>query len=205
MIKLIAMQSCFFGYLSWTGGIPGASVHALTPSVPSNRRQFLVTTVASSMAAFPNLAVAGSNAQSSIRYGDESIMQPKAHGTSENAVQDNLLYGADVKLADRICNYNRHFAERAGYFINTEWPDQVLAAKEPITYYDSVTGLPLFRAPIGRSKEDFLRESEVHGWPSFRDEEVVWENVRVLQNSGETVSATGSKSHPLFQTPRYST
>ena len=31
----------------------------------------------------------------------------------------------------------------------------------------------------------------VHGWPSFRDQEVVWENVRAL-NDGETVSLTGT-------------
>ena len=30
------------------------------------------------------------------------------------------------------------------------------------------------------------------GWPSFRDNEVVWDNVRVLKNSGETVSADGT-------------
>jgi hypothetical protein len=45
-------------------------------------------------------------------------------------------------------------------------------------------------APLGRSADDFLRESEVHGWPSFRDNEVVWENVRVLKNSGETVAVS---------------
>merc|ERR1712039_972484 len=39
---------------------------------------------------------------------------------------------------------------------------------------------------------EFLAESEKHGWPSFRDAEVVWENVRVLKSSGEVVSATGS-------------
>eukprot|EP00966_Prymnesium_polylepis_P099666 2308100-Prymnesium_polylepis.1 len=38
----------------------------------------------------------------------------------------------------------------------------------------------------------FLAESDTHGWPSFRDAEVVWENVRVLKASGEAVSATGS-------------
>jgi len=59
------------------------------------------------------------------------------------------------------------------------------------TYFDSVTGKPLFVAPRGRSFEDFLRESEVHGWPSFRDEEVVWDNVRVLRD-GETVSVDGT-------------
>ena len=37
----------------------------------------------------------------------------------------------------------------------------------------------------------FLVESENHGWPSFRDEEVIWENVRCLKN-GETVSIDGS-------------
>ena len=34
-----------------------------------------------------------------------------------------------------------------------------------------VTGKPLFVAPIGRSMDDFLRESDAHGWPSFRDQE----------------------------------
>jgi peptide methionine sulfoxide reductase MsrB len=79
-----------------------------------------------------------------------------------------------------------------GYFTSTSFEDEVLQAKGPITFYDSVTGKPLFVAPINRSAEDFIRESEVHGWPSFRDEEVVWENVRVLKGSGETVSVDGT-------------
>ena len=37
-----------------------------------------------------------------------------------------------------------------------------------------------------------MSESKSHGWPSFRDDEVHWENVRVLQGSGETVSITGT-------------
>jgi hypothetical protein len=40
------------------------------------------------------------------------------------------------------------------------------------TYYDSVTGKALFIAPRGRSFEEWQKESSVHGWPSFRDEEV---------------------------------
>jgi len=39
--------------------------------------------------------------------------------------------------------------------------------------------------------ENFLMESQSHGWPSFRDDEVVWENVRILPN-GETVSVDGT-------------
>ena len=60
-----------------------------------------------------------------------------------------------------------------------------------VTYYDSVTGKPLFIAPRGRTMSEFLIESRNHGWPSFRDEEVVWDNVRVLRD-GETVSITGT-------------
>ncbi len=60
-----------------------------------------------------------------------------------------------------------------------------------MTFYDSNTGKPLFVAPKGRSFEDFVKESTLHGWPSFRDDEVVWENVRCLSD-GETVSVDGT-------------
>ena len=65
------------------------------------------------------------------------------------------------------------------------------AGEEPITFYDSNTGKPLFIAPKGRTMSDFLSESRNHGWPSFRDEEVVWENVRCL-GDGEAVSVDGT-------------
>ncbi|KAL7562821.1 hypothetical protein ACA910_002443 [Epithemia clementina (nom. ined.)] len=125
-------------------------------------------------------------------FGDESIMSQKGHGTSVKPVQDKLLYGVDVPLADRICNYNRHFAEMGGYFRSTNWEEEVMNSDGPVTFYDSVTGKPLFVAPINRSKQELIAESRVHGWPSFRDSEVVWENVRVLRNSGETVSVDGT-------------
>merc|ERR1712054_693603 len=57
--------------------------------------------------------------------------------------------------------------------------------------YDSNTGKPLFVAPRGRSWEDFVKETRVHGWPSFRDEEVNWDYVRCLSN-GEAVSVDGT-------------
>ena len=53
-----------------------------------------------------------------------------------------------------------------------------------------VAGEPLFVAPKGRSWDSFVKESRVHGWPSFRDEEVNWDYVRVLPN-GEVVSVDG--------------
>jgi len=58
-------------------------------------------------------------------------------------------------------------------------------------FNDSVTGALLFQAPVGRSIEDFVKESKSHGWPSFRDEEVVWDHVRCLKN-GECISDDGT-------------
>mmetsp|Transcript_7619 Transcript_7619/g.9968 ORF Transcript_7619/g.9968 Transcript_7619/m.9968 type:complete len:224 (+) Transcript_7619:130-801(+) len=184
-----------------------ASALALAPPSPSydqsstakvvGRRQFLTSTL---LAPIAGAVLVSSNPSSSNAFdvggrmvvGDESIMTQKGHGTSAQPVQEDLLYGVDVKLADRICNYNRHFAEQGGFFRSTNWEDVLMQSEGPLTFYDSVTGKPLFVAPIGRSKEDLITESRVHGWPSFRDNEAIWENVRVLRNSGETVSTDGT-------------
>lgn len=100
------------------------------------------------------------------------------------------MQSCDVSTADRICCFNRHYAEFAGYWETTSFLKEVDQEKET-TYYDSVTGKPLFIAPRGRSFEEFVKESKSHGWPSFRDEEVVWENVRCLRD-GEAVSVDGT-------------
>ena len=71
------------------------------------------------------------------------------------------------------------------------WIETLQANQGEITYYDSVSGKPLFIAPRGRTMKRFLEESRQHRWPSFRDEEVVWENVRCLEN-GEAVSVDGT-------------
>jgi len=127
-----------------------------------------------------------------IQFGGDDIMAPKEHGTSNSPVQPNLRYGVSNKLADKISNYNRHSAEYGGSFRGTNFEEVVRAANGPVTFYDSNSGKPLFVAPLGRSAEEFIEESEYHGWPSFRDQEVVWENVRVLKSSGETVSVDGT-------------
>ena len=123
--------------------------------------------------------------------GDESMMSRKAHGTSAGPVKAALRWGADPKLADRICSFNRHYAEHSGYWLETRFLEEVDKAGGETTFYDSVTGRPLFIAPRGRSWADFERESKAHGWPSFRDPEVVWDDVRVLPD-GETVSVFGT-------------
>jgi len=127
--------------------------------------------------------------------GTESIMGKKAHGTSHVPVQSNLRWNVDQEVADRICNFNRHYAEHSGYFKRVAeflTEAEELPADEEITFHDSNTGKPLFYAPRGgRTMDQFLRESRNHGWPSFRDAEVNWDYVRVLPN-GETVSVDGT-------------
>ena len=122
--------------------------------------------------------------------GSESIMSAKAFGTSAVPVQKNLRFGVDATLANRICNHNRHYAEGSGHWKSTTWRADVENAGE-VTYYDSNTGKALFIAPRGRTFAEFIAESKSHGWPSFRDQEVVWENVRCLSD-GETVSVDGT-------------
>jgi peptide methionine sulfoxide reductase MsrB len=172
-----------------------------------NRRSFL-TNVVTTAAVLPSLVLSSpssasafggfsANEKGPLVYGDDSIMSPKEHGTTASAVQPDLRYGVSNKLADKICSFNRVFAEMGGYFegstsFEKDVRNLVASTGGPVTFYDSVSGKPLFEAPKGRSVDEFIAESKVHGWPSFRDEEVVWDNVRVLRSSGETVSTVGT-------------
>ncbi len=116
-------------YLTWMACNPTEFVSGFSSTNQSNmassttdRRSFIKTvatvTTSSSMlltqgvssvsAAQENTAGAtGLVAGGKLRFGDEDIMTPKAHGTSEVPVQDSLRYGVSNKLADKICNFNR--------------------------------------------------------------------------------------------------
>lgn len=135
-----------------------------------------------------------SSAKTESKYpimADESVMSKKAHGTSEKPVMKSLRWNCDYDTADRICNFNRHYAEFAGYWTTTTFLQYVKENPKEIDFFDSVTGKLLFTAPKGRTMQEFLQESQSHGWPSFRDEEVNWDYVRVLKD-GECVSTTGT-------------
>merc|ERR1712232_137542 len=106
-------------------------------------------------------------------------------------VQENLRWGCNRETADRICNFNRHYAEHSGYFEKTSFINDAKVTSGEINFYDSNTGKLLFTAPRGRTMDEFLTESRAHGWPSFRDQEVNWEHVRVLPD-GESVSVDGT-------------
>ena len=53
--------------------------------------------------------------------GGEDIMKQKEHGTTEKPVQEELRWNVDRQTADRIVSFNRHWAERAGYWETTEF------------------------------------------------------------------------------------
>ena len=121
----------------------------------------------------------------------DDVMSQKAHGTCPQAVQGDLRWGCDAELADGICCFNRDYAEPSGSWRSTTFLSEETGDDGEVTFHDSVTGKVLFRAPRGRSFEEFVAESTAHGWPSFRDQEVEWDAVRVLEG-GETVSADGT-------------
>eukprot|EP00534_Pseudo-nitzschia_fraudulenta_P001999 CAMPEP_0201119350 /NCGR_PEP_ID=MMETSP0850-20130426/3502_1 /ASSEMBLY_ACC=CAM_ASM_000622 /TAXON_ID=183588 /ORGANISM="Pseudo-nitzschia fraudulenta, Strain WWA7" /LENGTH=234 /DNA_ID=CAMNT_0047385027 /DNA_START=127 /DNA_END=831 /DNA_ORIENTATION=+ len=128
--------------------------------------------------------------------GSEDIMKPKDHGTSDYPVQQDLRWGCDWDTADRISNFNRHYAEYAGYWTSTtfltDYAKNIEEETGQVTFYDSGwKGSPLFTAPRDRTWDDFIQESIKHGWPSFRDSEVDWEYARVLPG-GEMVSVDGT-------------
>ena len=112
------------------------------------------------------------------------------NGSCVGPIQNPLRWDADQEVADHIGCNNHRFAEYSGYAFSTVWESQV-ESMEQVTYYDSVTGKPLFIAPVGRTMAEFLDESREHGWPSFREEEAVWENLEVKED-GETVSKDGT-------------
>eukprot|EP00571_Detonula_confervacea_P010417 CAMPEP_0172303958 /NCGR_PEP_ID=MMETSP1058-20130122/5433_1 /TAXON_ID=83371 /ORGANISM="Detonula confervacea, Strain CCMP 353" /LENGTH=249 /DNA_ID=CAMNT_0013014995 /DNA_START=257 /DNA_END=1006 /DNA_ORIENTATION=+ len=90
--------------------------------------------------------------------------------------------------AQRICCNNHKYAEYSGYLAAPEVDlfGKLDPQKETV-FYDSVCGIPLFIAPRGRSFEEFKEESLKHGWPSFRPEELVSENV-IIHGDGRMES-----------------
>eukprot|EP00545_Synedropsis_sp_CCMP1620_P007672 CAMPEP_0119015428 /NCGR_PEP_ID=MMETSP1176-20130426/10995_1 /TAXON_ID=265551 /ORGANISM="Synedropsis recta cf, Strain CCMP1620" /LENGTH=219 /DNA_ID=CAMNT_0006968719 /DNA_START=156 /DNA_END=812 /DNA_ORIENTATION=+ len=151
--------------------------------------------MAATIFAFLSSASTNTQCSSPCVPGDASIMSKKEHGTSHVAAQSNLRWGCDQEPADRICNFNRRYAEHAGYFrqdtsflANTQ---DTVSTDNPLEFFDTNTGKLLFTTPKDRSYTEFIAESKTHGWPSFRDTEVNWEYVRVLPN-GETVSVDGT-------------
>ncbi len=59
-----------------------------------------------------------------------------------------------------------------------------------VTFYDSVCGLPLYRAPVGRTFEEFEEDTIEHFWPSFRKEEIFYENIGPIREGTDYLFST---------------
>lgn len=146
-----------------------ASSSATSSDALSKRRAFLanfaatsIPTIVASLVADPSSASARGypiDESGPLVYGADDIMSPKEHGTSSAPVQETLRYGVSRSLADKICSFNRVFAEMGGYFEGSTSFEKdvrhiVASTGGPITFYDSVTGKPLFkvRVPPASSK-----------------------------------------------------
>ena len=135
---------------------------------------------------------------------------PKPFDACSGPVQKTLKYGisgrtpagvpvavgADEMLADVVCCDTRALPFAEPQFLY-QAPDVALFSKIDAdgvtTFYDSVCGAPLFRAPVNRSFADFKADTDEHGWPSFRAAEVVEEHVRV--NATTTLVASSCGTH----------
>ena len=120
---------------------------------------------------------------------------PERFGSCASPMQPSLRFEPiDHSVAEIICCHNHVGAESYGYWHSTGFAAEAEADRHAVdgtlTFYDSTTGRPLFVAPRDRSWRQFLDESTMHGWPSFRDSEVVWESMN--STHGEVVSIDGT-------------
>jgi peptide methionine sulfoxide reductase MsrB len=135
------------------------------------------------------------------KFGDPTLLlQQRSHGTCDRGVDvDNLrFHGARYRSIDINCitclnhkNWEGNLAEEQG-----SWEEFLMQrTPAPVTeFYDSIYSKPVFtlqRTEGARSYAEFWLESHEHGWPSFRDDEVEWDNVRVIEATGETVTLDG--------------
>ena len=126
--------------------------------------------------------------------GNNNIMDQKNYGTCICKIKNKLSFGSSLEVANQICCFNRRYAENENYWSETKFIEELtpyIWSDIPCVFYDSVTNKPLFKAPLDRTWPCFLHETNNHGWPSFRIQEIIQENVRVLED-GEVVSVDGT-------------
>jgi hypothetical protein len=96
-------------------------------------------------------------------------------------------------LAEAICcdPRTRPYAEPQFFFRR---PEIALFShvSEHATFYDSVCGIPLFNVPKNRTWADFVAETQEHGWPSFRESELVPGSIVVSPTDGDVYSSCGT-------------
>jgi hypothetical protein len=102
---------------------------------------------------------------------------------------------ANESLAEAVCCDSRVALYAEPQFLYSA-PDINMFSKVDATgvttFYDSVCGLPIFKAPIGRTFAAWEADTKDHGWPSFRDGEVILDNVVTDKTTGRVTSKCGT-------------
>jgi len=108
------------------------------------------------------------------------------HGEIQQKLKYNIStinWGDSESITEAICCDSAYagFAEPSGLFDQVQLFEGI-DKKSETTFYDPVCGIPLFHAPRGRTFDDWKKETEEHGWPSFRPKEAVTENLVMRGN-----------------------
>jgi len=130
---------------------------------------------------------------------------PAAFDGCSGMVQDNLkfnigtrnaTYFPEESMAAAVCCDTRMLSLAETQFLFSAPDIQLFSVLEKAsgvtTFYDSVCGVPLFRAPMNRTLKEFEADTNEHGWPSFRPAEVVGEHVMTNKSSGSVTSSCGT-------------
>jgi len=102
--------------------------------------------------------------------------------------------GDGETITEAICCDSAYagLAEPSGLFQQLQLFEKLDKTKKT-TFYDPVCGLPLFTAPVGRTFEEWRAESIEHGWPSFRPEEAITENIDMRYGNNIVYSKCGTR------------
>jgi len=154
-----------------------------------------------------SIRVAPKSKQSIEQITQSNIRPSPAFDLCKGGVQDNLNFGIpnrlcyvgcetpDMPLAESVCCDSRNLAGAEPQFL-FEAPDINLFGRldssKVTTFYDSVCGIPLFKAPVDRTFDAWKAETMEHGWPSFRTPEIFPQNVIVNETSGYVTSSCGT-------------
>lgn len=159
--------------------------------------------------AVSSVAPTKENGNPSMEMPRRSIRPPALYDSCSAEVQPSLRYGISGRsspdvpvsvdpsesLAEAVCCDTRTqvFAEPQFLFAASDVSlFSKLNQSGTTSFYDSVCGIELFRAPVNRSVDDFYRDTQQHGWPSFRLPEVVLENVLTNTSTGMVTSKCGT-------------
>lgn len=144
--------------------------------------------------------------QTSSLMALDTTRPPAAYDSCTAAVQESLAFNISTRMdtfgggsaaesmAESVCCDLRNKLRAEPQFLFAAPDIQLFENLDNgvHTFYDSVCGVPLFRAPMNRTLADFEADTNEHGWPSFRTEEVVLENVKTDAKTGLVTSSCGT-------------